>query len=99
MKVGFRIPSLKKRIAVRTAEGRAYTYGHLIVCPGIQLNIDDIPGLREALATDKVCSNYIDPEKTKRVMTAFKGRHGGVHAAQHAHQVRGRAPEGGLPGR
>ncbi len=58
---------------VRTKEGKAYTYGHLVVCPGIQLNIDDMPGLREALATDKVCSNYIDPEKTKRVMSAFKG--------------------------
>lgn len=58
---------------VRTKEGKAYTYGHLVVCPGIQMNIDDMPGLREALNTDFVCSNYIDPEKTKRVMTAFKG--------------------------
>ncbi len=58
---------------VRTKEGNAYTYGHLVVAPGIQMNIDDLPGLREALATDKVCSNYLDPEKTKRVMTAFKG--------------------------
>ncbi|MFN3875021.1 MAG: FAD-dependent oxidoreductase [Flavobacteriales bacterium] len=58
---------------VVTREGNAYTYGHLVVCPGIKLDIDALPGLREALATDKVCSNYIDPEKTKRVMTAFKG--------------------------
>jgi len=58
---------------VRTKEGHAYTYDHLIVCPGIQLNIDDMPGLREALKTDFVCSNYIDPEKTKRVLQAFKG--------------------------
>ncbi|MBK9512691.1 MAG: NAD(P)/FAD-dependent oxidoreductase [Flavobacteriales bacterium] len=58
---------------VRTSEGKAYTYGHLVVCPGIKLDIDALPGLREALATDKVCSNYVDPEKTKRVMTAFQG--------------------------
>lgn len=58
---------------VCTQKGTAYTYDHLIVCPGIQLNIDDMPGLREALKTDFVCSNYIDPEKTKRVMQNFKG--------------------------
>jgi sulfide:quinone oxidoreductase len=58
---------------VRTREGNTYTYGHLVVCPGIQMNIDDMPGLREALKTDFVCSNYLDPEKTKRVMQNFKG--------------------------
>jgi sulfide:quinone oxidoreductase len=58
---------------VHTTEGRAYTYGHLVVCPGVQMNIDDLPGLREALATDVVCSNYIDPEKTRRVMKDFQG--------------------------
>ncbi len=39
---------------VRTQEGRAYTYGHLVVAPGIQMNIHYLPGLRDALATDKV---------------------------------------------
>jgi len=58
---------------VRTKEGKAYTYDHLIVTPGVQMNIDDLPGLREALDTDFVCSNYLDPEKTKRVMQNFKG--------------------------
>lgn len=58
---------------VRTKEGNAYTYGHLIVASGIQMNIDDLPGLREALQTDVVCSNYLDPEKTHRVMKNFKG--------------------------
>jgi sulfide:quinone oxidoreductase len=58
---------------VRTREGNTHTYGHLIVCPGIQLNIDDLPGLREALQTDFVCSNYVDPEKTRRVLENFKG--------------------------
>jgi len=58
---------------VRTSEGHSYIYGHLVVCPGIKLDIDAMPGLREALATDFVCSNYIDPEKTLRVLKAFKG--------------------------
>jgi sulfide:quinone oxidoreductase len=58
---------------VRTKGCNAYTYDHLIVCPGVQMNIDDMPGLREALKTDLVCSNYLDPEKTKRVMQNFKG--------------------------
>jgi len=58
---------------VRTKGGNAYTYDHLIVCPGVQMNIDDMPGLREALKTDLVCSNYLDPEKTRRVMQNFKG--------------------------
>ncbi|MBV6404573.1 MAG: NAD(P)/FAD-dependent oxidoreductase [Flavobacteriales bacterium] len=58
---------------VHTANGRAYTYDHLVVCPGIKLDIDAMPGLREALATDRVCSNYIDPEKTRRVMKGFQG--------------------------
>ncbi|MCW5900031.1 MAG: NAD(P)/FAD-dependent oxidoreductase [Flavobacteriales bacterium] len=58
---------------VRTKEGNVYTYGHLIVASGIQMNIDDLPGLREALQTEFVCSNYLDPEKTHRVMKNFKG--------------------------
>ncbi|MCB0769642.1 MAG: NAD(P)/FAD-dependent oxidoreductase, partial [Flavobacteriales bacterium] len=59
--------------AVVTDSGRRYTYDHLVVCPGIKLDIDAMPGLREALETDAVCSNYIDPEKTLRVLKAFKG--------------------------
>lgn len=59
--------------AVITSSGRRYTYDHLVVCPGIKLDIDALPGLREGLATDSVCSNYIDPEKTLRVLKAFKG--------------------------
>ncbi len=49
------------------------TYEHLVVCPGIKLDIDALPGLREALETDSVCSNYIDPEKTWRIIKNFKG--------------------------
>ncbi|MCB0791196.1 MAG: NAD(P)/FAD-dependent oxidoreductase [Flavobacteriales bacterium] len=58
---------------VHTKGGQVLTYDHLIVCPGIKLDIDALPGLREALGTDSVCSNYVDPEKTLRVLKAFKG--------------------------
>ena len=42
---------------VNTRSGHQYTYDQLVVCPGIKLDIDAMPGLREALATDHVCSN------------------------------------------
>ncbi len=56
-----------------TRDGSVVTYDYLVVCPGIQMDIDALPGLREALATDKVCSNYTDPEHTWRVLQRFKG--------------------------
>jgi sulfide:quinone oxidoreductase len=59
--------------AVKTANSGTLTYDYLVVCPGIQLNVDDMPGLREALHTDQVCSNYIDPEKTWNLLRRFKG--------------------------
>ncbi len=59
--------------SVKTRASGMVTYDYLVVCPGIQMNIDDMPGLREALDTDFVCSNYIDPEKTWRVLSNFKG--------------------------
>ena len=61
----------KDQVTLRS--GKSITYDHLVVCPGIKLDIDAMPGLREALETDVVCSNYIDPEKTLRVLKNFKG--------------------------
>ncbi|MCB0814246.1 MAG: NAD(P)/FAD-dependent oxidoreductase, partial [Flavobacteriales bacterium] len=61
----------KDQVTLRS--GKALTYDHLVVCPGIKLDIDAMSGLREALETDVVCSNYIDPEKTLRVLNNFKG--------------------------
>ena len=49
------------------------TYDYLVVCPGLQYDLDGIEGLREALDTEFVCSNYLDPEKTWRVIQHFKG--------------------------
>ncbi|MDH3706884.1 MAG: NAD(P)/FAD-dependent oxidoreductase [Acidimicrobiia bacterium] len=43
---------------VTTADGATYTYDALIVCPGIQLDWDRIPGLTDTLGRDGVSSNY-----------------------------------------
>ncbi len=43
---------------VETKKGARYTYDYLVVCPGIQINWDAIPGLSESLGTNGVCSNY-----------------------------------------
>ena len=44
--------------AVHTAGGDTVTYDVLIVCPGIQLDWDKVPGLRETLGKNGVSSNY-----------------------------------------
>jgi sulfide:quinone oxidoreductase len=38
--------------------GKSYSYDYLVVAPGIQLNWDDIKGLRENLGKNGVTSNY-----------------------------------------
>ncbi len=46
------------RQLVTTAGGRELSYNHLIVCPGIQLDWDLVPGVAETLGTNGVSSNY-----------------------------------------
>lgn len=43
---------------VMLADGRTLSYGFLIVCPGLRLAWEDIPGLSEALGKHGVTSNY-----------------------------------------
>ena len=43
---------------VTTAGGQVIGYEYLIVCPGIQLNWNQIEGLAETLGKNGVCSNY-----------------------------------------
>jgi sulfide:quinone oxidoreductase len=43
---------------VQTESGATIAYERLVVCPGIQLDWDKVPGMREALATPAVSSNY-----------------------------------------
>ena len=41
-----------------TRGGDEYSYDYLIVAPGIQINWDQVKGLKDALGQDGVCSNY-----------------------------------------
>jgi sulfide:quinone oxidoreductase len=57
---------------VSTRHSGNYTYDFLVVAPGLQLDLDGIEGLKQALQTDVVCSNYVDPRKTWSVIQHFK---------------------------
>jgi len=58
---------------VNTKNSGPVSYDFLVISAGIKMDIDALPGLREALETDVVCSNYLNPEKTFRVLQQFKG--------------------------
>lgn len=53
--------------------GTKYTYDYLVVCPGLVMDMDAIPGMKEALQTNAACSNYTDPKHTWEVINKFKG--------------------------
>jgi sulfide:quinone oxidoreductase len=60
---------------VRTASGLRVGYDFLVVAPGLQLNWDKVRGLREALQTPSVSSNYdfaLAP-KTWEMIQRFQG--------------------------
>lgn len=44
--------------SIRTRDGRTITYDWLVVAAGLQINWDKIPGLKESVGHDGVCSNY-----------------------------------------
>lgn len=58
---------------VVTREGQTITYDYLVACPGIQINLDGIEGLREGLKQDNISSIYVNPEKTWSMLQNFKG--------------------------
>jgi sulfide:quinone oxidoreductase len=60
---------------VITADGARHTYEQLIVCPGIKLDWDTVPGLRDALGKNGVCSNYSfdTVDSTWQALSHFKG--------------------------
>ncbi|MCC5937655.1 MAG: NAD(P)/FAD-dependent oxidoreductase [Lunatimonas sp.] len=58
---------------VGTRRSGAFSYDYLVVAPGLVMDLDGIPGLRESLGKDGVCSNYTDPEYTFEVLKNFKG--------------------------
>ncbi len=63
-------PDLNKVI---TKDSGEHFYDYLVICPGLVMDLDGLPGLREALKTDFVCSNYTDPIHTWKVLKNFKG--------------------------
>lgn len=48
-------------------------YDFLVVCPGIQIDLDGIEGLKETIGQNNVCSNYVDANYTWEVLQKFKG--------------------------
>ncbi len=61
--------------AVVTKRGKIVGYDALVVAPGIQLDWDKIPGLKEGLGTNGICSNYgyEKAEYTWEVLRNLKG--------------------------
>ncbi|KAG0165514.1 hypothetical protein DFQ28_008611 [Apophysomyces sp. BC1034] len=60
---------------VKLSDGRSVGYDYLVVAAGIQINWDQIKGLKETLGKDGVTSNY-SPEsvqKTYKFLQEFKG--------------------------
>jgi len=45
--------------AVVLASGSEVTYGHVVVCPGLQLDWHKVPGLAEAMNSPYASSNYV----------------------------------------
>lgn len=60
---------------VNTHKSGSISYDYLVVAAGVQYNPDEIEGLKEALGKYNVCSNYIDPEYTWKLMQQFTGGH------------------------
>ena len=58
---------------VNTAKSGELSYDILVAAPGIQIDVDGIPGLKEGLEAGVVCSNYTDPKKTWELVQKFKG--------------------------
>lgn len=56
---------------VGTSNSGDITYDYLVVAPGLVMDLDGIPGLRDSLGKDGVCSNYTDPEYTWEVLQNF----------------------------
>ncbi len=85
---------------VTCADGTAYEYDVLVVCPGIQLDWNRTEGLEEPLGRDGVSSNYrfdLAPRTWDLIRnTAFW--HRGVHRSVRRDQVRGCTAEDRLPG-
>lgn len=59
--------------SVLTEKNGTISYDFLVLAPGVIYDLSLVEGLEEAIKTDNVCSNYLDPEKTWKVVQQFKG--------------------------
>lgn len=62
---------------VTLRSGDVLSYDYLVVCPGIQLDWDKVAGLKEALNTNGVCSNY-SPDTVEYTWECIKGLRSGT---------------------
>ncbi|MBI1184933.1 NAD(P)/FAD-dependent oxidoreductase [bacterium] len=58
---------------LKLRSGQVVSYDYLVASPGIQIDLDAMPGLKEAMGKNGVCSNYVDPNYTWEVLKNFKG--------------------------
>ena len=58
---------------VHTSAKGDITYDYLVVAPGLAYDFSLVPGLSQAMDSGVVCSNYIDPKHTWKVLKNFKG--------------------------
>ena len=58
---------------VITKKGEEFTYDYLVVVPGLKIAPEMIEGLKEAMDSGVVCSNYTNPKHTWEVLKKFKG--------------------------
>jgi len=60
---------------IKLEDGKSIDYDYLIVCPGIQINWQEIEGLKETIGKNGVCSvyGYQESENTWKTLNAFKG--------------------------
>lgn len=64
-----------ERNLLKTQSGQEITYDFLVVAAGLQVNFGKIPGLKESLGKDGVCSNYSyeTVDSTWEAIRNFKG--------------------------
>ncbi len=58
--------------SVETEANGKITYDYLVLAPGVVYDLSLVEGLEDAMKKDNVCSNYMDPDKTWRVVHSFK---------------------------
>lgn len=62
---------------VTTADGTSIGYDRLIVCPGIQLDWDKVPGMAEGMKSTAVSSNYL-PETAPKTWELIRNLRSGT---------------------